>query len=283
MVKVAFVILHYENIDDTVECIDTLNNNIGIKQSVQAIVVDNHSPNKSGDILSRKYERNNYIHFIKTEKNLGFANGNNIGYEHAKNAIDAKFIVIINADTLINQKDFVAKLESIYTDTNFDILGPKILSSNGQNQNPVKSIISSKTKVKKHITYNLVLYLLSYFYLDELFQKCLTKKRTDITKDTDKRQVGCKLHGSALIFSPKFIANNSYAFDPRTFMYMEEDILYAKVKNQNLITVYDPDIHIYHKEDGSLNLSKGKGSPARRFVYSSSIQSSLILHKILNK
>jgi len=60
--------------------------------NTEIFVVDNASPNDHPEVIKEKYP---YIHFIKTEKNLGFAGGNNVAIPHCK----GKYVLFINNDT----------------------------------------------------------------------------------------------------------------------------------------------------------------------------------------
>ena len=65
MNKVAFVILHYETIEDTTKCIDSL-----IKYNGSyIIVVDNGSNRGKLDEIKNKYNYERII-FIRSEENL---------------------------------------------------------------------------------------------------------------------------------------------------------------------------------------------------------------------
>ena len=75
---------------------------------MEVIVVDNASTNDEASILQQRYP---HIVVIRSDKNLGFAGGNNIGIKAAK----GKYLFLVNNDTIF--KDFradvlIARLES---------------------------------------------------------------------------------------------------------------------------------------------------------------------------
>ena len=72
VLDIAFVILHYMAVNDTIECIKSIEDNIDTK-SYRIIVVDNASPNGSGLVLFEKYKDYSCVKVILNEKNLGFA------------------------------------------------------------------------------------------------------------------------------------------------------------------------------------------------------------------
>lgn len=73
--------------------------------NTEIFVVDNASPNDHPEVIKEKYP---YIHFIKTEKNLGFAGGNNVAIPHCK----GKYVLFINNDTEV-PPDFLEPLVDV--------------------------------------------------------------------------------------------------------------------------------------------------------------------------
>ena len=102
--KIAFIILHYQTLDETIKCIESIKNRIDT-ENYEIIIVDNCSPNGSGKILYDKYNEIERYHVLLNEKNLGFSAGNNIGFRHAKK-IKCDFIAMINNDTCLITDNF---------------------------------------------------------------------------------------------------------------------------------------------------------------------------------
>lgn len=76
--------------------------------NVEVIVVDNASPNDDPAIIPASFPE---INFIQSNKNLGFAGGNNLGVRQAK----GKYILFLNNDTEVDPgfiEPLVDKLES---------------------------------------------------------------------------------------------------------------------------------------------------------------------------
>ena len=61
--------------------------------SYEIIVVDNHSTEDASS-LKEKFPS---IHYIQSDKNLGFAGGNNLGIQEA----NGEYILLLNSDTLL--------------------------------------------------------------------------------------------------------------------------------------------------------------------------------------
>ena len=56
-----------------------------------------------------------------------------------------------------------------------------------------------------------------------------------------------------MVFSPSYMEQYEEAFDPRTFLYKEEELVYLRCRKNGLKTVYNPELQIRHLEDVSTN------------------------------
>lgn len=292
----TFVILHYLTYEDTYECVDSILNNV-LNEDYKILIVDNGSYNNSGQLLHDKYDMNSKVFIIDSIINLGFAKGNNLGYSYAKNVLNTDFVIMINNDTLIKQSDFLSKVSNIYAEQKFDILGPDIISLiDYKHQNPYGVNMKTYTdkSIRKMILKRYRNIILSYFYLYDLyillnktFIKNLFKKFLKFKKKNkqDKhifniQQVNIKLHGSCIIFSPNYIRKYKGLYD-KTFMYMEEDILFYIAQKEKLKLLYSPQIEIFHKEDSSTNALLNSNRKKRIFIYKHEIHSAKEFLKII--
>ncbi|HEL1638844.1 TPA: glycosyltransferase, partial [Streptococcus suis] len=105
---IAFVILHYQAMEETISCVDTIKNMV--KEEKKIVIVDNASPNKTGINLREKYSQDSEVIVLLSEKNLGFAQGNNIGYKEARK-FSPEFIVVMNNDVFLTQENFYSLLQ----------------------------------------------------------------------------------------------------------------------------------------------------------------------------
>ena len=123
---VCFVILHYMALDETIQCVESIRNNIDGEKKV--IVVDNCSPNGTLADLQARYTSVPEVDVIGTDRNLGFAKGNNFGYNYAVSKYDPDFTVVMNNDMEIRQKDFILQMEQSYKEYGFAVMGPDLYS-----------------------------------------------------------------------------------------------------------------------------------------------------------
>jgi GT2 family glycosyltransferase len=286
----CFVILHYQTQNDTIECVNSILNNISYP-NYQIIVVDNGSPNKSGALLDSIYKGNSKIDVIINDRNAGFTDGNNIGFLYAKLHFDPEYIALINNDTVIQQTDFIEAIIRKNTITPFDILGPDIITLSGKHQNPAFNKTDTLRAVENYISFYRKILFLNYLALDyflERVKKFFIPKSNihieDINALTDyfSEQKGVMLHGSAVIFSKSYIEKYDGLY-PGPFMYGEEAILDFIAKRDNLTTLYSPEIKILHKDDSSTNFMYKKALKKRRFYLKNFLQSLIILQELMKE
>lgn len=287
----SFVILHYQTVDDTIKCVDSIYNVIDYPD-VNIVVVDNASPNNSGIIIKAHYEEKRNFFFIQNAANIGFAKGNNVGFAYAKHTLKSDFIAIINNDTYIEQAEFISNIVDCYNKKPFHILGPDIISvKDKRHQNPRVETLSEAPVIRKFIRRYSLMYILSIFNLD-LKAESLKKKfipgsnlpsavKDENTFNFEEEMDNVKLHGSAVVYSPDFITKYEFGFYPDTFIYCEESILNFIVKRDNLKTIYYPGSWIYHTEDAATDSVYKKPHKKRKFYYKNFIRSSRVLLKLM--
>lgn len=114
---VSIVSVQYGHPDVTLEMIQSL------KQisypNFEIIIVDNASPNGNPDIVKEKYPD---IVYIKSDENLGFAGGNNLGFDVAK----GKYILMLNNDTEVEVGFLEPLVEKMESNPKIGIVSPKI-------------------------------------------------------------------------------------------------------------------------------------------------------------
>ncbi|WP_099361274.1 glycosyltransferase family 2 protein [Fredinandcohnia onubensis] len=285
----SFVILHYQVHQDTIECIESILSNITY-DNYNIVVVDNGSTNDSANQIDQRFKEEEKVYLIRNKENLGFAKGNNVGFMFAKKELKADFIIMINNDTIIEQKDFITRILEKHKQTNFNILGPDILTRDGVHQNPVRMKPLTEEQIilerKKHRTK----IILNKLGIEDLtlsifrFIKKITKRTQEIISESSAWQhehENVQLHGSCLIFDKVYIQKFNGLYS-NTFMYVEEEILYYIAIKENLKILYTPSIKIFHKEDASTNSVYKKESKKRLFVYENNRKSLQELLKIMN-
>lgn len=280
--NICFLILHYLTDIDTIECVQSIENLDGADKA-NIVIVDNFSDNGSIEKVESAVNKFDNCKILYSDKNLGFAKGNNIGYSYIKKKFNNPFVVVLNNDTVIKQKDFITKITDVYNKTPYAVLGPDIISLvDGGHQNPLGKI-PSKKKIKKDINRYRLLLAMSKLGVYTLLQKHFGANRKGRGINLEKPQSGeitdRALHGSCLIFSPDFTSVMNEAFCPDTFLYKEEYILARRCTKKRLKMLFEPSIEIFHKEDSSTNRVVNTAKSKREFLFKNLIKSNKALLK----
>jgi len=128
--NLGIIILNFNNVKDTIACIESIWNIIGdLGETI--IVVDNGSSNNEADVLQSRFGEG--IVLLKSEKNYGYARGNNIGLCYAQE-IGLKYLCILNNDTIVRKNFFTDLI--LYVDEHPDtaFVSPAILGLDGKAQ-----------------------------------------------------------------------------------------------------------------------------------------------------
>ncbi len=90
---VGVVVLTWNGCQDTVACLRSLA--VATGASLRVIVVDNGSADGTADVVRREFPD---AELVRSEQNLGFAGGNNLGIERALE-LGVDFVLVLNNDT----------------------------------------------------------------------------------------------------------------------------------------------------------------------------------------
>lgn len=286
--KIGFVILHYKTTNDTIECINSLKELDGSKL-FKIYVVDNYSNNGSVEKLEEIYKEDPQVIFIKSKKNLGFANGNNLGIQKA-NEEKCDFIILLNNDTYIKQKDFVKQIVSAWKKTHFAIGGPRIVSAiDGMDQNPFmirRHFIKNKKMAWRLYFYGLIKYIFVLLRLPLFWESSSGRYNLNeglANQELNSQEQDFLLYGACLILSPDYLHQYNKLCS-LTFMYEEETIIYMLSRLLNYRVAYIPSAQIFHKEQSSTKKSLGVGRRRLLFGYREDFKSrkqvlKLMLHR----
>lgn len=113
--ELSIITINYNGLKDTCALIES----IPFNDKLEVIVVDNASDNQEADQISSRFP---HVKVIKSDKNLGFAGGNNLGIK----ASTGKFIFLINNDTYFEDFNVWALIERLNSSSDIGIVCPKI-------------------------------------------------------------------------------------------------------------------------------------------------------------
>lgn len=194
-----------------------------LQEDWEVIVVDNASQNNEAIVLQQQFS---WAKCIRSEQNLGFAGGNNLGVKYAK----GDYFFFINNDVIITEDCFSLLLQRMGTDHKVAAISPKIVNQNG--------------------SYNYLGCDPLDPYLKRIHYRTLMNTGEQISAETPL------IHGAAVMIRKTALEAVGGWPEP-FFLYAEELDLSLHLKRQGYILWYEPDVELVHI--GSC--STGKNSP----------------------
>ena len=260
--KTVFIILHYQNIDDTINCIESIKKLDNLDESsYNIIVVDNKSPNGTGNMLKDKYIDESGIEVILLDKNYGFSKANNIAYEKAI-TYNPDIIMVLNNDIIFEDTLFLSKLIERYdSPEKYDIICPDIINLNGMHQNPLRDTEITLKKAYKNMIYEMFFSIIMVIPgLRKLFLEKRNKREEkwfDTYYSTKKENNINDFvpFGAFLIYMNNWLQKENIAFVSDTFMYCEEDMLSLYIRKNKYKILYAEELKVKHLEGQSTKKS----------------------------
>lgn len=261
--KYAFLILHYRDIDETVKCINSI---IKYYRDSEIVIVDNVSNDGTGERLKSMYSSYNNINVIILDETRGYSYANNLGYQYIKNKFDPDFLIVCNNDIQFIDPDMLPKIEKIYNETSFGVLGPDIyLVRLKEHQSPFRSGLVTleemeqeiigyrkrKNRMKRFKWLYVIGYILqrkfsAFANQIEYITNIRRVRLQHIEMKCDKRQINTTLYGACLIFSRNILDARSKLFWPETMFFVEEDLILFYCMQNGLSVIYEPCIQVTH-------------------------------------
>lgn len=256
---IAIIILNYNNAPDTINCFTSVEK--FNTEPCKYIIVDNGSNDNSVFELDQyfmthyttKYKKYNtgekpknkapYISFILTGKNYGYARGNNYGLRFIEKDEEIDKILILNNDILFIQ-DILPQMIAFLDDDskNIGIISPLLLKPDG------KSV--DYNCARKDVTWGQMIWLYmshrkSIFNLNEKYKQhqYYLLQQPDLF---NKKAFQIELpSGSCMLIRKELFKDIGY-FDPNTFLYYEENILYKRISRKGLKNYLLPQLKCIH-------------------------------------
>ena len=293
--KVAIIVLNWNGWRNTIECLESLYqitypnfdiilvDNRSDDESIDkireycegSIHVESKyykytSYNKPIEIIERTREETEYyinnkkglsalkintIHIIKNERNYGFAEGNNIAIKYAFNALNPKYILLINNDTVSDNGFLTELILASKKSSIIGFVGPKIYFYDKKDKTNLISFAGGKLDRWRGQTYPM-----GYGEVD--------------SSEYDKEKTVDYLEGSCLL-AKKEALDRTGLLDPDYFAYWEDVDLCIRGFKEGYISLYVPKAKIWHKESAS--------SPSEIKMYLNTVNNFLFMKKNAKK
>ena len=195
-------------------------------------MVDNASQNQEADIISKRFP---HVKVIKSDKNLGFAGGNNLGIKAAQ----GKYVFLVNNDTIFKDFNIQALIHRAESSAAIGVVCPKIRFA----WNPQPIQFTGYTELSKITTRNQAI-----GFGEEDYGQYETARPTPYA------------HGAAMLIKREAI--EKVGLMPECyFLYYEEldwSMMFTRAGYQ---IWYEPQCTIYHNE----SQATGQNSPLRTY------------------
>ena len=268
---IVFTILQYNLSDKTINAVKSIKENTQVDYRI--VIVDNCSTNDALKAIKDIYENDTNIHIIKSNKNLGFANGNNFGIGYAMKKFNPNYVLVLNNDIYV-KTPITQSMVDEWEFYNFDVMGPDIYRLDiNEHQNPLATVnYNLKWLYSFYFIYN-IYRLLNILHLDAILHKLaisvlqiMNKRKIKEIKVQEVQEV-CKLHGSFLVFSKNFLDRFKNPFHPSTFMYLEEDFLALRCKRANASVLYYPKLLVHHDHGSTVSKITVNDHLKRKYIF----------------
>lgn len=258
--KVGIIVLDYNNALATINCIKSVLK-YSAKDVFQLVIIDNRSSDENINLMKeflnslpfkisflnqsnyREINNRSEINYILLDHNLGYAKGNNIGVDFFASDAKINFLLIINNDIIFTENIIPTLLDFSIKTHDAALISPLLFYKDGKS-------IDYNCARKKHTLFQLLItYAFSYFNIFGLLS--IIKKNQLILKTNSdlllSESVKIDIPSGSCMFVEKYLFNSINGFDPNTFLYFEENILFEKIKaiaKQNYILPSISCIHI---------------------------------------
>ena len=227
--RLSVITVNYNGLRDTCALLDHLTFD---HNDTEVIVVDNGSANNEAETIASRYAN---VKCIRSERNLGFAGGNNLGIRHAK----GKYLFLVNNDTEVSMNDIDMLIKRIDTSEHIGIVCPKIRFFYGD----------------RHIQYA------GFTPMSRITcrNRGIGYDEADIGQYDTPRQTAFA-HGAAMMARRDTV--NKVGLIPECyFLYYEEMDWSMMMKRNGYQIWYEPSATVYHKE----SQSTGANSPLKTY------------------
>lgn len=227
---VSIITINYNGYKETCELIDSLR--LYENYPYEIIVVDNASPNGDGVLFKKKFS--NYT-IICSDKNLGFAGGNNLGYEYVK----GEYILYMNNDMTITQPFLKNLINRLQSSDDIGAVSPKIKYEHHPD------IIQYAGYTKMHPL--------------KISNSLIGANQKDMGQ-YDKASSTAFAHGACMLTSQKVLKKAGLMTDIY-FLFYEELDWSIQLKRAGYKIWYEPAAEVLHKE----SMTAKRGTPLRLY------------------
>lgn len=239
MAEISIIIINYNTFALTSNCIRSIIEH-SCNSDYEIILVDNASTECDANLFLKEFPS---IKLVKSEKNGGFAYGNNLGIEQAT----GKFILLLNSDTILIEDSIGKCLCYFYQHPEAGVLSCRMIFPDGKVQYTARRFRSISWELL-----DMFRFIPSIMPYQQKAKRMLGKYfRHDLNMKCDW------VNGAFFIF-PKSVLDQlpGKKLDDRFFMYAEDQLWCEQIKKLGYDILFYSETSIIHINSGSTDISK---------------------------
>lgn len=249
MNKVRVIVLNFNQAEYTIATVKQLAKQLVIVKEI--IVVDNCSTEQNYETLKKGLDKNAIL--IRSEVNLGYSKGNNLGCR-TTTGFSPDYYFIINNDVEIEDENLIQRLiVAIENNTKNKVVAAS----------PLVDTISNNTNIEKQIQVRKILpfwkqLIVNSPFLNKIFYHVMNEYLyKDQMPFVNKYLICDSINGCAFLIKAEVFEMNNY-LDDGTFLFFEEIILGKQLKLMGFQCVLDGYSSLKHLQGLSTQSSKTK-------------------------
>jgi GT2 family glycosyltransferase len=237
-VDLSVVILNWNACEYLVDALRSIESQ-NWRRAIEVIVVDNFSQiDDSVETVKREFPD---VRLIAHTENIGFARGNNLGFEHAR----GRHILFLNPDTIVHDGALDTLCDWMDAHGDVGACGPKLLNTDGSLQPSCRAFPSVGAGFFRNT-------FLGRMFPNNPWTRAYLMQGFNHDKEADVDW----LSGSALCVRREAFEKVG-GWDGDYFMYCEDVDLCFKLKEAGWRRVYVPSATITHRIGGSSDWAQG--------------------------
>ncbi len=249
MTHVSILIVDYNGQEDTRECLRSLQKITHPDFSFSVIVVDNGS--KEPFTVDEKDRPDNTV-VLRSDSNLGFTSGNNLGYQYAVEHFHPDYILLLNNDTLVAPDFLEHLLTCSQSHEKLGLVTPKIYFV----QNREYHEQSYTVKERGHV----------FWYaggsIDWRNLDAFHRGVNEVDQGHFDEQTESDFATGCAVLIPSEVIEKIGLFEEEYFLYLEDVDLSMRAKLAGYPIYFCPPATLWHKNAGS---SGGAGSSLQQY------------------
>ncbi|MGD9129805.1 MAG: glycosyltransferase family 2 protein [Candidatus Woesebacteria bacterium] len=252
MEHISIIIVHYNTIKDTRECLESLSKIKADDFKYNIIVVDNGSKEQ---LILPKSTIKNSVELIRSEANLGFTGGNNLGISHAIKNYNSDYFLLLNSDTYVEKKFLEILYQTLKNNDKAGLVSPKIYFA--------KNCEFYKKSYDRNQKGRIIWYAGGSW--DSLNLLAFHRGVDELDRQQFQKEKNSDFATGCCCLIKRDVIERAGILDKKYFLYLEDVDLSFRARNKGFEVLFEPKAIIWHKNAGS---SEGSGSEIHRYYQS---------------